>query len=146
MNYKSEWNNAKELLDFLNATYKQLHQQYEFFFWTSYMGDQRVNSKKDKAHVQRDAFRSSTTLSNAVRTWYNKSSGSTKERLGYWKEFFSKYQTPADLVDLRKEIAELETTIEEKIKGRKEGYYDPKTKKFIVMSRNAMRSLVRSYC
>ncbi|HWC57594.1 MAG TPA: M3 family metallopeptidase [Candidatus Paceibacterota bacterium] len=138
---KKDWKSAKELLDFLNEEYFKVHTKYEKYFWISYMGDRSVNAKKDEAEAKRESFRTNAYLSASVITFLRKSSGILKERLHCWADFFSRYQTPAELVGLRKEISELQTKIETKQASRKEGYRDPYTKKFVPLSRNGIYSL-----
>jgi oligoendopeptidase F len=135
------WKSAKELLGYLNDTYLKVHQEYEYAFWKVYMGDKSLSTKKDIAEIAREDFRSNTILACAVDQFLKIAKGETRVRLGYWKDFFSRYQTPAELVALKKEITQLQTKIETKQSTRKEGYIDPHTKKFIPKSRNGMRSL-----
>lgn len=138
---KKRWNNARELLEYLNDTYLDLHTKYEKLFWISYMGDKSVNKKKDFAEAAREAFRTNTQLQDAVASYLQTAKGNTQKRLAYWKDFFSRYQTPDVLIPLRKEIAELETQVQVKHANRIEGYTDPYTKKFVPLSRNGMSSL-----
>lgn len=136
-----KWKSAKELLEYLNTEYLNVHRKYEFAFWEVYMGDKTLNNTKDAANEKREAFRTNIDLSNAVDIFYNKSHGEIKNRLQHWKDFFSVYQVPSHLVELRKEITALETAIDTLKTTRKEGYIDPYTKKFVALSRNGMSSL-----
>ncbi len=135
------WKSAKQLLDYLNNEYLNVHKDFEYLFWKVYMGDKSLADKKDKAEVAREDFRTNTTLSAAVEQFLISAKGTTKTRLSYWKDFFSRYQTPPELISLRKEITELQTKIETKQSTKKEGYIDPYTNKFVPLSRNGMRSL-----
>lgn len=136
------WKNPKELLEYLNKMYAKVHTDYERHFWTSYMGDHSVDEKKDKALEAREHFRTDVLLFEAVKSFLPKATGELKDRLNGWKEFFLSYQTPEELKSLRQKMAELETKIDAKRATRKEGYIDPKTKQFVQMSKNGMRSLI----
>ncbi len=133
---------AKELLNYLNTTYAKLHTTYEDYFWLSYMGDHSYNEKKDIALKKRDEFRNNEALYEQVKTWLQKSKGESKGRLSDWQRFFSLYQVPSEGKDLKAKIAELETKIEKNRSSRKEGYIDPKSKKFVAASVNKMRSMI----
>lgn len=136
-----KWKSAKELLNYLNAEYLRVHRNFEYLFWTVYMGDKSLNTKKDTAEVEREAFRTNEVLLQQVEEWMKKSKGETKTRLSYWNEFFNRFQTPATVKKLKEEISALQTKIETIQSTRKEGYIDPYTKKFVPLSRNGMRSL-----
>ena len=136
------WKSAKELLEYLNSAYIKLHTEFEELFWISSMGDNSVNTKKDIARAALSAFQSNAPLLETVRQYKRNTKGLEKERLEYWETFFSTHEVPAEAQDLKKKITTLETKIQ-RIRGtRKEGYIDPKTKKFIKASRNAMSSLM----
>lgn len=139
---KNKWKSASALLDYLNTEYSKLHTAYEDFFWLSYMGDHSYNKKKDIALNARDAFRADEYLKEIVDSFYTKEDGEMKERLSYWRKFFSIYQTPVIAKSLKEKITALETKIESARSKRKEGYIDPVTKKFIKTSINKMRSLI----
>lgn len=135
------WKSARELLQYLNKTYLNVHKDFEYLFWKVYMGDKSLADRKNTAEVRREDFRTNIELANAVTKFSSKAKGEIKTRLEYWKDFFGRYQTPTELVLLKKEITELQTKIETKQSTRKEGYIDPYTKKFIPKSRNGMHSL-----
>jgi oligoendopeptidase F len=139
------WKNASALLAYLNTTYAKLHTAYEDAFWHAYMGDHTYNAKKDTALAARDAFRNDEYLKEIVETFYAKEQGKLKERLGYWKLFFSLYQVPTEARALKERISKLETVIETKRAKRTEGYIDPKTKKFVKAPSNKMRSLIGTH-
>ena len=132
---------SKKFLDSLNKKYFNLHKNYEELFWISYMGDHSVDKRKDEAQRLRDKFRADPALFDKVKLFLQKSKGKDKERLLAWKMFFERYQTPAELLDLKNKITKLESAITRKRTSRKEGYFDPKTKKFINASENEMRMI-----
>ncbi len=134
--------NATELLGYLNTTYADLHTTYEDLFWVSYMGDHSVNEKKNEALKVRDVFRTNEILKKTVEGFMAKSTGATKERLQHWHHFFSLYQIPEHAKIIKQKIDALETKIESTRTTRKEGYVDPKTKKFVKSSINAIRSMM----
>lgn len=136
-----QWKNGKELLDYLNTTYAKIHTTYENYFWTSFMGDHSVNDAKDKALNVRDAFRSNESMKAVVDAFHAKSTGETKERLGYWQRFFSLYQTPEKAKAIKNKINALETKVEKIRANRKQGYIDPVSKKFVKASVNSIRAL-----
>ena len=75
----SKFKNALELLEYLNTTYSRLHTTYENAFWTSYMGDHRVDKEMEKARGKRDAFNSNNQLKKEVEFYFNISKGELKK-------------------------------------------------------------------
>ncbi|MES2224493.1 MAG: M3 family metallopeptidase [Patescibacteria group bacterium] len=138
----AQWKNGKELLAYLNEAYNVLHTAYEDLFWTSYMGDHSVNDAKDRALEARDAFRTNEILKKTVEEFIPASKGEIKERLEHWKLFFSLYQVPEQAKAIKQKVDMLESSLGKVRSTRKEGYIDPKTKKFVKASANALRSLI----
>ncbi len=133
-----------KFLEYLNNTYAKLHETYENLFWVSYMGDHAVDEKRNNAQAALDAFRSDGNLLKKVNDFIKKSNKTEKQRLQYWKLFFERFQIPEHVLTIKKEIDELESVILKKRTTRKEGYVDPKTKKFVRASENKMRTIMRT--
>ncbi|MES2213716.1 MAG: M3 family metallopeptidase [Patescibacteria group bacterium] len=135
---------AKEYLNFLNKKYFKLHKSYEDLFWISYMGDNTVDARKDKALADRDAFRADRKHSEKIQEYLKTANTQLKDRLLVWVRFFDQYQTPIEAIPLKQKIDALESDIHKKRVGRKDGYVDPLTKQFILASRNKMGTMVRT--
>jgi Zn-dependent oligopeptidase len=134
---------VENFLNQLNKEYLKLHKSYEDLFWVSYMYDNTVNSKKDTALGNLDAFRSNKKHLERVNYFIaQKPEVKLVERLKYWQKFFNTYQTPDELVDLKNQINALESKIQKTRADRKQGYIDPKTKKFVSSSINEMKTLM----
>lgn len=129
------------LLRELNKKYRAVHTRYERLFWQSYMGDHAVDVAFTKAQIARENFRSNEKLSAEVQRNLTTSSVSERIKLEQWALFFSKFQTPAAVRDIFKKVVALEKDIRTKQADRKEGYIDPKTKKYIHASRAQMSSM-----
>lgn len=136
---------AQKLLNELNSKYTKLHHGYEKCFWLFYMGDHSVSKQMNKAKKARDFFRSDKAYVDKIDYIYNDANKIGKKRLKYWKLFFSKYQIPANVLKIKQRIDKLENEVHEKLAKQKEGYIEPKTKKFIKASRNKMRTIIRTH-
>ncbi len=134
-----------QLLDFLNATHLKLHKTYEEYFWTSYMGDHSVDVKKDEALAAIDSFKADAKLHMKVVVAMESAQPKDRKRLMHWKKFFELYQTPASVLEIKKEIDAIETQMHKNRTNRKEGYVDPKTKKFVKASELKMYSMMRTH-
>lgn len=145
MKTKNVFKSASQFLDYLNETYDKLHTVYEDLFWISYMGDHSVDKKLTAALAARDAFRSNPEFLEQAKIFLKKSSSKDVKRLKMWKFFFEQHQIPENVLSIKKQIDDLEAKIMEKRTSRKEGYIDPKTKKFVLSSENAMRMIVRTH-
>ena len=133
---------ANKFLDQLNKEYTKLHKTYEDLFWLSYMGNHSVNKKKDQALAKRDAFRANPAFIQKINKLLPEANSEEKRRLGLWLIFFNCYQSPKDALPLKNKIQKLESALLKKQAIRKEGYIDPKTKKFIPASSVKMRTMI----
>ena len=139
---KTKTDVIEKFLGDLNKNYANLHEAYEDLFWISYMGDHSVNKKMQAAQAERDAFRACADFTEKTEEFLLIASGDQKERLEMWKLFFSKYQTPKEVLSLKKKIDTLEAKIQKKLTTRKEGYINPKTSKFVSASISKMGHLL----
>lgn len=141
-----KYTTSKELLEYLNETYNKLHKTYEEYFWTSAMGDTTVDAKKDAARSALESFKNNKELFTFVELFLKteKNTG-LKERLKYWKLFFETHIIPEKGFAIREKINVLESKIQKNRGARKEGYVDPKTKKFVKTSINAMRGMTATH-
>ncbi len=136
---------AQKLLDHLNSEYFKIHKKYESLYWISYMGDHSVDKEKDKALKAKDDFQSNSKLRVEVLDALSETKDpSQKDKLNHWLRYFDCYQTPKELKKLKEKINALETKMHKNISTAKEGYIDPKTKKFVKTSRLKMSGIVRS--
>ncbi len=142
VNMNKKFTSPKDFLEYLNVTYSDLHTKYESLFWVSYMYDHSIDQKKDIAMKMRDSFRANVDLLQQVREYKKIAKGKIKERLSYWEHFFTLYQTPPQGLVLKDQIATLESKIQKTRTERKQGYIDPKTKKFVEKSVNEIKNLL----
>ncbi len=128
-------------LESLNERYYGIHKRYENYFWASYMGDSSVDEKMSDALAKKNAFAGNDKALTTVREMISCASDKQKRRLQYWEEYFSVSQIPEHVLELRTNISKLENAIAAKRNNRKEGYIDPKSKKFIDAPLNQMRMI-----
>jgi Zn-dependent oligopeptidase len=136
---------ASDFLSQLNRQYTKLHKDYEELFWISYMGDHSVDKRKDEALAKRDEFRSSKENYETTKSLLKNADAKEKQRLKIWLDFFSHYQSSPETLLLKNKIDALESDILAKKAKRKEGYIDPKTKKFVECSSLKMRMFVSTH-
>ena len=132
----------QKLLDYLNTTFVKLHKKHEDYFWTSYMGDHSVDSKKDEALSARDTFYADPKNIEKINELMPKADAKTKKRLQIWLDFFIVNQTPKEALTIKEKIATLESNILKMKTSRKEGYIDPKNKKFVAASSLKMSTMI----
>lgn len=125
---------ASQFLDTLNGEYFELHQEYEKYFWISYMGDSSVNAKKDRVLARRDAFRADSKHVEKIKALFPDATKEEKRSFALWLKFFDCYQSPKDALPLKNKISARESALLKKQAQRKEGYVDPYTKKFVLAS------------
>ncbi len=135
-------NNAAKFLDYLNEEYFKLHKKYEDFYWISYMGDHSIDDKFNLANNNLTNFLSDPELLSQTQKMMKSTSSDSRLRLKTWERFFKAWQTPSEVIPLKKKIVNLESLNHEKKSKRKEGYIDPKSNKFIKASETKMEFIM----
>lgn len=133
---------AEKFIEFLNKEYFKLHKRYEDFFWTSYMGDHSIDDKFTKSKKELDEFKANTELSEKVNAFIEIAPVKLKDRFLLWKKFFSLYQTPKELLELKDRITKLEAKMKKDQGEFPYGYKDPKTGEFVSASNGKLRLMV----
>ena len=133
---------SQKLLDQLNNTFVNNHKKYEDLFWVSYMGDHSVDKEKDSALAVRDAFFADSKNVSKIKEAMIGSSTTDKKRLQVWLNFFNLHQTPKEALVVKEKISSLESKILKNRSGRKEGYVDPYTNKFVEASSLKMSTMM----
>ncbi|MES2225318.1 MAG: M3 family metallopeptidase [Patescibacteria group bacterium] len=136
---------AEKALAKLNSDLLKLHKNYEELFWISYMGDPSVDARKDAAQGKIEVFRSSATNLEMVRALREGANAATKARLDAWIYYFEANQSPAETLPLKEKVAKLETKITKRRSTRKEGYIDPRTKRFVRASSVKMATMIGTH-
>ncbi len=136
---------AKVFLKKLNSEYLALHTNYEELFWQSYMGDQKVDVKKDKALEARDAFRSNVALQKQAKELLITADAQSKNKLKIWIDFFDLYLMPEEARVIKNKCDALESEVVKKRAIRIEGYVDPYTKLFTEASSLRMRTMMQTH-
>ncbi len=133
---------AETFLDSLNKQYFKLHKSFEDLYWVSYMGDHSVDDKLTAAKNKLNEFRADINISSKVTKFSQISNIKLKERFLLWKRFFSVWQTPKELLELKDKIMKLEAKIKKDQGEFSYGYKDPKTGNFIPASKGKLSLMV----
>ncbi len=72
----------KQFLTQLNIEYLALHQKYEEYFWTSYMGDHSIDDAYQTAQTELENFKTNTSYAEQVDKYLEEISQSSHSREG----------------------------------------------------------------
>lgn len=135
---------ALDLLEKLNTEYVELHEKYEDYFWNSYMGDHSKDEEFNTSNKDLEAWKTSATLMQEVEEaladlmQQQPGDADTAKRLGYRKRFFSLYQTPPEVLELKNKITDHETVMQNKLNSYERGYIDPTTHEKVATSKHGV--------
>ncbi|MAQ77288.1 hypothetical protein CL684_02070 [Candidatus Campbellbacteria bacterium] len=140
--YKAQ--EIRKLLKELNLRFAVLHKRHEEYFWKVAMGNEDFKEKMNTALAERNDFFGNNELQKKVKDMLPSATDELKERLMAWKRFFKMNTVPTEAKELRNEIAQLESDIESLREHHEFGYKDPKTKKFVSVTKSGLMAKMRT--
>lgn len=127
--------NASQLIEKLNETYDQLHNEKEQLFWTTKMGISDDFDSFNKAEEKLMSFTQSIDNLEACRKALPHSTGDAAVTLKGWISFFeTNVMENEEAIQLNKDIIKMESSLAKARKDMKLGYKDPETGKHIACS------------
>ncbi len=130
-----------QFLEQLNAEYLELHQQYEEYFWISYMGDHSIDDEYQNAQTELEQFKTNKDYAEQIDTYLEnmEESSELKLRLEQRKYFFSLNATPEHIKTLKEKVNAYENQVQSDMANWDTGYLDPKTGERISATNSKMR-------
>ncbi|MEI7478078.1 MAG: hypothetical protein WCJ81_06405 [bacterium] len=133
------------LLDTLNREYITRHEKYEDLFWRLYTGDPSVGDEMNEAKNILERRKSDATLSKQITDAVaNTTDDELRARGNHWKLFFSLYQTPDLVKDLKEKIQKIETNMNTKLNAYQWYYIDPDTNEKVHTSKHGLMLMMQS--